>query len=173
MVRSSPKGRAVANELKPQFTADYQAVRRDFDLSRNSSIRTLETTAISISVAGDVAFGFLETVLSTVTSPLPLDLLIGYGTCEVRCHMPRYARVWRTPPSERAAEALVHLGPFKVFSELFMVRKFRLVLYADVQGMYPDATRALECIVESEKMNGGFDYLPCDPFIIPEMRIHD
>ena len=172
MVRNSPKGRAVANELKPQFTADYQAVRRDFDLSRNSSLRMLETTAVSIADAGDAASGFLKAVLSTVTSPLPLVLLVGYGAYEVRCHTPSYVRDCALSPSKRAAEDLVHLRRFKLFSEMFMVREFRLVLCTDVLGCAAaeDAKRALERIVKAERMNGGFDYLPCEPVIISEMR---
>ena len=146
-------------------------MRWAFDLSHNSSLRMLETTAISITTAGDVASGFLKTVLSTVTSPLPLELVINYGTSEVYCHSPSYIRVGMVSPSERAAETLIHQERFKVFSEMYAVREFRLVLCADVFDRdAEDTTRALESVVEAERMSGGFDYLSCEPLIISEMR---
>ena len=164
------RGGAVTSELKPTTHSELSS-RRDFDLSRNSSLRTLETTANSITTAGDAASGFLKTVLSTIISPLPLDVLIGYGTFVVRCHMPCYVRVWDISPSERAAEVLLHLERLKVLSGVYMVREFRLVRCADVSDRdAEDVTRALESIVEAARMNGGVDYLPCEPLIISEMR---
>jgi len=150
----------------PHFTANYQAVGRDFDLSRNSSLRTLETTAVSITEAA-VASGFLKAVLSTVTSPLPLDLIINYGLSEVRCYRPYYVRAGNFFKTERAAEDLLHLERFKMFSEMYRVHEFRLVLCAEVYDWFAEeGTRALECVVEAERMNGGFDYLSCEPLVI-------
>ena len=138
----------------------------DFDLSRNSSLRTLETTAISITRApGDVASEFLKAVLlSTVTSPLPLDVVVNYYAWDAGYH-------WNTTicvtPSERAAELLAHRARFKVFSEMYTVREFRLVFCAEVRGHEAEeAMRALERIVEAERMDGGFDYLSCEPSVI-------
>ena len=148
-------------------------MRRAFDLSRNTSLQTLETTAWSISAAGDTAPGFLKTVLSTVTSPLPLDLLINYGEFVVLCHRPLCSRLHRISPSERAAEAHVHRERFKMFSEMYAVREFRLLLCADVlDDAIEDTVRALECIVGEERMNGRLDYLPCEPLIFSEVRAH-
>ena len=146
-------------------------MRWAFDLSRNSSLRTLETTAISITAAGDAASCFLKTVLSTVTSPLPLELVINYDMSDVRCYRPSYIRIGRVSPSERAAETLVHQERFKVFSEMHAVRQFRLVLCADIlDHTVEDTTRALESVVKAERMDGGFDYLSCEPLVISEMR---
>jgi len=126
---------------------------------------------MSITAAGNTASGFLRTVLSTVTSPLPLDLLINYDAFVVLCHRPLYRPVSRVLPSERAAEALEHRKRFKVFSEMYAVREFRLVLCADVLDYaIEDVTRALECIVKKERMGGRLDYLPCEPLIFSEMR---
>jgi len=126
---------------------------------------------MSITAAGDTASGFLRTVLSTVTSPLPLDLLINYDGFVVICHRPLYRSVDWILPSERAAEALDHRKRFKMFSEMYAVREFRLVLCADVLDYaIEDTMRALECIVEKERMGGRLDYLPCEPLIFPEMR---
>ena len=149
---------AIASELKLEFAENCEAVRRAFDLSRNTSLRTLETTAISITIAGDVASGFLKTILSTVTSTLPLDLLINYGVAEVCFHTPPYSHVFQ---QDRAAEALVHRERFKVFSEMYAVREFHLVLRADVSDrMTQVTTRALGWTVKE-----GLDHLPCKPVI--------
>jgi len=161
------------SELKLQFTDNYDAVRWAFDLSHNSSLRTLETTARSITAAGDTASSFLRAVLSTVTSPLPLDLVVNYDMFEVHHYSPSYLRVGRISPSEWATQALDHLERFKVFCEMYVVRHFRLVLCADVLDCdIEDATRALKSVVKAERMNGGFDYLSCEPLIISEMRTH-
>ena len=133
----------------------------------------LETPAWTISVAGNTASGFLRAVLSTVTSPLPLDLLINYGVYVVSCHSPLHSRLHRISPDERAAEAHVHRERFKVFSEMYAVREFRLLLCADVLDYaIEDTVRALEWIVEEERMSGRLDYLPCEPLIFSEMRSH-
>jgi len=169
MVRSFFRRGVVASELKPQpFTENYQAVCWDFDLSWNSSLRTLETTAISITSAGSIASGFLKAVLSTVASPLLLDIVINYDMSRVRRYMPSYIRAGWISETQQVAEALVHRERFKVFSEMYMVRDFRLVLCADVPDQSAeDATRALEAIVRAERKNGG---LQCEPVIISEMR---
>jgi len=154
-----------------EFTENYEAVRWAFDLSRNSSLRTLETTARSIKRAGNTASCFLKAVLSTITSARPLNLLINYDMLEVHCHMPSYIRAGIISPSKRTAQDLVHLGLFKVYSEIYVVRGFQLVLCADVSDRdAQDATRALECIIKEVGMNGGLDYLSCEPLIIFEMR---
>ena len=57
---------------------DKPVLFRQFNLSRNETLRTLETTAESVTAAGDAALGSLRTILSTVTSPMLLDLVIVY-----------------------------------------------------------------------------------------------
>ena len=81
----------VASELRLKFPENYEAVRWAFDLSRNPSFRMLETTARSIASAGDTTSDFFKTILSTVTSPLPLNLLINYDIYEDHCRMRFYA----------------------------------------------------------------------------------
>ena len=138
-------------------------MRSDFNLSRNKSLRALETTAASITAAGDTASGFLETVLSTITSPPPLDVVITYQDTEFD---------FRTFTRKKPVRVdCAHLARFKVFGEMHRVRGFRLVLCADVLDcMAEDAIRALEHIVEVERADGGLDYLLCEPLIISERR---
>lgn len=54
-----------------------------------------------------------------------------------------------------------------------MVREFRLIICADEPPFghaAEDTTRALECIVEAETVDGGFNSLLCEPLIISELR---
>ena len=154
------------SELKLYFTESHEAVRRAFDLSRNSSLRTLETTATSITTAGDIASGFLKTVLSTVASSLPLELITDYDICEVYCYMPTYVRLGAIEPNKRAADTLIQQARFKVFSEMYAVRQFRLVLRVDISDSFvQDGVRALECIVEEGRIDGELYHLPCEPVI--------
>lgn len=53
-----------------------------FGLSQNKSLQTLEITAESM-VAVDAAPSFLSTALSTITSPLPPDIVIIYQDIDV------------------------------------------------------------------------------------------
>ena len=61
-----------------RFTADGRALLPVFDLSRNKSLRTLETTSESINMADGRASEFFQAVLSSVTSPGPLDVIVIY-----------------------------------------------------------------------------------------------
>jgi len=149
-------------------------VRGNFDLSRNKSLRTIETTAVSITAAGNATPGFLKAVLSTITSPPPLDVVITYREFDVGGNL----RYWDKPirvqdlhPVIQAPTARAHPERFKVFSEMHRVREFRLVLCADVLDCAEEyAMRVLERIVETEMMNGGLDYLRYEPLIISEVR---
>jgi len=156
-------------------SVDDQAVRWNFDLSRNKSLRTLETTANSM-VDTDTAPSFLSTVLSTIASPLPLDVVIVYEDSDVD----RMVYYWSKPffvkylhPVERAANVQHHQRRFKMFREMYMARKFRLVLCVDGVDCVTeleDATRVLESIVKVEKAKGGLDYFPYEPLIVAEIR---
>ena len=67
--------------------------------------------------------------------------------------------------------SLHHVGQFKVLSEVYKVREFRLILCADVHDRIVErAVGVLERIVKTEKENGRLDYLPCGPLIISEVR---
>ena len=150
-----------------------EAARRDFDLSRNKSLRTLETTAASVTKAGDNASGFLEAVLSTVTSPLPLDVVVTHRGVDVDLYVCAWAkpiRVRRASPNQVAKNILDHSERFKVFREMYRVKEFRLVLCVDVPDCIAErALRALERIVEVQRTNGGLDHL-CELLVISEVR---
>lgn len=150
-------------------------MRKHFNLSKNKSLRTLETTARSVTAAGDSAAGFLKTVLSTITSPSSLNVVITYDSFDVGRVM-RYSlnpvRVEGGPIGRSAESAFYHSARFKVFGEMYQMRKFRLVLCADVFECIAEyAKQTLEGIVAEERKNGGLDYLTgCEPLITSERR---
>ena len=149
-------------------------MRRHFNLSRNKSLRTLETTASSIATAGDSASGFLKTVLSTIKSPLPLDVVITYEDLNFdyrACPWTGFVRARPTFTDWGSANTIHQLEPFKVFGEMYRVRAFRLVLCADVMDCIMErAIQVLKSVVEVEMANGGLDYLLSEPRVISEIR---
>ena len=169
------RGRFVVNDRAPQ----------GFDLSRNESLRTLETTADSISMAGDAAVDFLKTILSSVTSPAPLDVVVIYRERDFGGGRP-------CPLCEPDPVCFSHCGPpinspignmlkhflhnqhrrFRVFREMHSVREFRLVFCVDVVDcMMSHALRLLGNIFQDEEARREFDYLLYEPFIICERRM--
>ena len=148
-----------------------QAVGEHFDLSRNKSLRTLETTSASITAAGDAASSFLKAVLTTVAPALPLDVVIAYGNRDVGYFVSDCPKGVLPRQEKGGDSALRHAGQFKVFREMYMAREFRLILCADVHDWIVErAVRVLERIVDTEKKNWRLDYLPCEPLIISEVR---
>ena len=158
-------------DSKRRFVVDNHALLQDFDLSRNNSLRTLETTAQSITVAAYGAAGFLATVLSSVTSPAALDVVVVYRDNDLggRKHCPLCG------PGSICLHHLIfpcdtsHYDPlhFLIFREMHSVRDFHLVLCVDVfDSMMPQALQLMESIVEHH----GFYYLPHEPSIICERR---
>lgn len=141
---------------------DNDAVRRDFDLSKNRSLRTLETTATSITDAGDAASGFLKTILSTIPPSLPLDVIIIHKEYEVGL-FGRYRwteSVHPVPSCKQEDIKRAHFDRFMVFREMYSVREFRLVLCADVLACAEKpAMKMLDGIVtEATRRNGGFGF---------------
>jgi hypothetical protein len=150
---------------------------RHFNLSRNKSLQTLETTAESVIAAGDAASGSLRTVLSTVTSPVFLNVVIVYQDTDIDIWAPRFiaiscrwehVRFYARPPEEKAECILHHQQAFKVFHEMHKVREFQLVLCVDVlDSVVKYAVRMLRRLVKTEQMEGRLLY---EPLIIAEVR---
>lgn len=149
-------------------------MRLHFNLSQNKSLRTLETTAKSITAAGDAAAGFLKTVLSTVTSPVLLDVVIAYSAFDVDCvtwYSVKPVRLEGVPARRRIESPLHHSARFRVFGEMYQTREFRLVLRVDVlECVAKHAEQMLGGIVAMERMDGGLDYLVCEPLIMSGKR---
>ena len=150
-------------------------MHRDFNLSGNTSLRRLETTAESITAAGEAAPGFLNTVLSTITSPLPIDVVINYGEREGDYYVFSWEKhvfgLRHTDTDRMATDAQHRVGRFQIFREMQGVQGFRLVLCTNVHDCIAECARwALEHAVETELEGGGSGYLLQGPLIITEMR---
>jgi len=159
------------------FVASNCALLRDFNLSQNNSFRTLETTGGSI-YAADAASDFLITVLSSVTSPARVDFVIIYRDRDVianrlhrlPCELGRtcFCHFWLLI-SNYAKE--FQLSQIEVLQDVQNIRKFRLVLCADVSDDLVDYTiDSLEHIVNVQTAKGGLDRL-CRPLVISERRM--
>jgi hypothetical protein len=145
-----------------------------FDLSQNKALRTLETTAESIVGAMDTAPEFLKTILSSVTSPGMLDVVViyrdldlnGWECCRFREPNPTCLCDPRRQPY------VLYLQPqLRVFREMCGVRDFRLVFCVDVYDCLAEiGVRLLESVVRNGWVNGGFRYLVYRPVVICERR---
>ena len=169
MVRNFAKEKKRTNSSE-NFVADNSALLRDFNLSRSKSLRTLETTAESIDAAGDLASNFLKTVLSSITPPIPLDVVVIYREIDLSS-MPHCSRCDSDPvrdrhpsPWGRIADAVRFRHQFGVFREMHSVRDFRLVFCADVfDCMVEEGVETLERMVKE-------GHLSHEPLIISERR---
>ena len=149
---------------------------QNLNLSRNVALRTLETTAISISVAEEKGDGtasrFFRTVLSSIAPSAPLDFVIIYwesdlGGC-LDCYLCKPKTVcFRHPPhSERTGRD----QQIRLVREMHSVRDFRLVLCADfLDYTVGDPMGALERI--AEEVDEGWGHLLHEPLIIAERRV--
>ena len=144
-----------------------------FNLSRNKSLRTLETTGESIHNAGCTASTFLKTVLSSVTSSASLDVVIIYQDREICgpsnvisepfCHDHSSQKVWDR-------QSMYYQQQLGVLRDMYNTRNFRLVLCADVPHfMVEHALEILRRVVEAGKVTRGFGHLH-EPLVISERR---
>ena len=151
--------------------ADDGAVGRRFNLSRNKTLRTLETNADSIVHASDAASIFFQTVLSTITSSLPIDIVVIYRDIDLNFFVSPRTEFEYASPERSAKTAVDHRKRFKVFNEMYGAREFRLVLCANVpNSIAKHSMRVLKRVVEAERTSGRLDYLPYEPLIISELR---
>ena len=156
-----------------KFTAKYSL--RDFDLSRNKSLRSLQVAARSID--GELMFGppdhapanLLTYALSTITSPVFSEVTVFYRDYDFRgisIISPGHVTCWMSP-DKRAEDDLWHCKRFEVFREMRKVRDFQLVLCADVWDwieLY--SVGVLKYAVAAEKAKGGFDSFSSEPMVI-------
>ena len=161
-----------------ELIANNDALLRHFNLSQNKLLRTLEITVESIDAAGDTASDFLKTILSSVTSPGPLDVVIIYQDYDFfyyppckRCNLePLHSHHCFQDVMDKLA--LDRRRQLRVFREMHSVRDIRLVLCADVSwDSVRGVTKTLEHIVKGEKVEGRTDYFLYKPPIVFERRM--
>ena len=165
--------------LANDFTA--KSYIRNFDLSRNKSLQTLEVGAGSV----DRALGggslnptssLLKHMLSTITSPAFSEVIVIHYGCDFsRLRWASWSNIFdpfrRMSQAERAEEALRHHMQFKLFCEAQKVRDFQFVLCADVWSDLAEYTmRVLREAVAAEKAKGLFDDFSSEPIVIHRPR---
>ena len=161
------------------FTA--RSYLRNFDLSQNKSLRTLEVVAGSVDRAlrGGLlnhTSSLLKYILSTITSPAFLEVIVihydsDFSGLRWESWNQTLGPFRRMSQAERAEEALRHHGQFKVFCEAQKVRDFRFVLRADVWSELEKYTvRVLREAVAAEKAKGLFDDFSSEPIVIHRPR---
>ena len=145
-----------------------------FNLSRNKTLRTLETTAESIANAGYTASEFLDTVLSSVASPGILDVVIIYRDWDFggwvgcfRCKPDPVCFRHATGPALKYFSMQVG-----VLCKMHIARKsLRFVFCVDVYGCVEDfGVQVLTSAVKKAVANGQFEYLAHRPVITCEGR---
>ena len=167
--------RSVANPRAPD----------GFDLSRNKSLRTLETTSWSIEASHRVGSNFLRAVLSSITSPAPIDFVLIYQNgdfdvkrpCRLCTTQPApipycYYSPWGGLDTEVDHFYLNSNSQFTVIQEMHSVRRFRLGFCLDVSDcVIGYALETLQRILRTEELRGGFDYLLDGSFVTCERRV--
>jgi len=177
MVRYFSK-REKGENSSEKFVARNRALLRDFDLSRNKSLRTLEITGGSIYGAEGTTPDFLMTVLSSVASPAPVDVVIIYEDFDFDalsldwCSYYELSICFCYSTEMRKRDPVLYQQNLDVSIKVYSTWGFRLVLCADVcESIVEDAIQELEDFVEVGKMEGGLSHFPYKPLIISERRL--
>jgi len=155
---------------------------QDFDLSRNKSLRTLQTTTWSLDDALRArppvpGTSLLTYALSTITSPVFSEIVVFYRDYD----LPGAYSAWpgRSPVQSAfqngigagiAEEASRHHRRFGVFRALRKVRDFRLVLCADACDGGYGYERTLKNAIAAEKAERGFDSIFPEPLVTSILR---
>ena len=167
---TDPRGESLFLKVTEVITNDLGVgyTLRDFDLSRNKSLRILEVPASSLNHTSR-ADTFLKHVLSTITSSAFFQITVLY---EDRNFWGGKSRWSDRPPfrmlsrTEREAEVSLHHKRFEVLRNARGIRDFQLVLCASVWGyMGERLVRTLEEAVAEEKAKNGFDGFSSDPSV--------
>ena len=139
-----------------QFPANNLAASsslRDFDLSRNKLLRTLEVRARYLSGVGPLSYA-----LSTIASPVFSEVTVIYRDFDLTRFL---------FPEEEAEEILSHQQRFEVFRAMRNVQDFQLVLCAcvwDYMGEY--SVRRLKQVLAEEKVKMGRDHISPEPLVV-------
>ena len=136
---------------QPTGTGYRDSIRRTFDLSNNRSLRTLEVE-IALTDSG-YAMGFLEDLLSTITSPVFSDVVIILQDIIVHRDIPLNAL-------------------FRAVRDMCEVKPFRLVFRLGKLPLDGEGNREkLKGLIEAEAAKGGLGPLLHPPVIVPYTRV--
>lgn len=147
---------------------------RDFNLSQNKSLRTLQVRACAVNYVlenfpPDTASRLLRHVLSTIQSPAFFQVEIIYLESDLsEAGAPHGCRSYpyKMSEAEFLEKALQHHKLFDVFRKAHKVRGFRLVLCANVrEPMKWCSMQVLNQVVATEKAIRGFGGLSSEPLV--------
>ncbi|KAF9644966.1 hypothetical protein BDM02DRAFT_3190142 [Thelephora ganbajun] len=141
---------------------------RDFDLSRNESLRTLEITAHHLDCALEADSPnttpcLLTYALSTITSPAFSEVIVYHWDYDFR----GTGYLWQPPTFQPSP----HHQRLKALRRMHKIREFKLVLCADVwDGVGKSSVEMLKQAVAAEKERGVFDDIFQEPSVIYSPR---
>ena len=126
---------------------------RDFNLSKNRSLRSLEVTVDIPGFYSDHPQRFLRDLLSTITSSVFSEVVIILGDGVIH-HTDFFQQVL-----------------FRVVRGMYEVKPFRLVFCLEIwDGDREDNTERLRRYIDAEAAKGGLNFLPCSPIIVSNTR---
>ena len=128
----------------------------------------------SIEVAGNISSGFLKTVLSSVASSTPLDVVIIYQHfCGLQLELnPKPVCFHYTSQEMLDGDGWYYRRQLEMFRDMYKTREFRLVLCVDTSdSMVEHGLEILGHLIEAGKVMGGLFHL-YEPLVIVERRVH-
>ena len=135
-------------------------------MSRNKALRTLETTAESITSAGHAAPRLLKTALSSLATPGILSVVVIYRDWDLGGWAP-CSRCTRDPIfPNHVSRPFVYgfLRHLSILRHMHSTRRFQLVLCLDINSCMKDiGMELLESAVKQEDADGEFEYLDSSP----------
>lgn len=139
---------------------------RDFDLSRNESLRALHISASSLypicTNRPSNTISFLKHVLSTITSSAFSKVIVSYE--DPWYSIPSYIRELQAEREKLISQC--RMG-FQVLREVQKTRAFQLVLCASSQGRQGESlVHLLEEAVAEEKAEVGLNGFFSDPSVV-------
>jgi len=180
---TDPRGKELSPSGLRVLTGDFTGVSsiRDFDLSRNRFLQTLEVTAhgivCALCQAGSLgpATGPFAYALSTITSPAFTEVAVFYQDYDffgVVHSWPDFSILHPLSPGHIAEEVSCFDRRFKVFREMRKIRGFQLVLCADTwDGVGEYTVGVLKQAVAAEKVKTRFDGTFLEPLVIHRDRV--
>lgn len=132
---------------------DARTALRDYGLSKNKLLRSLEIAAGGISLYPAVAHRVLKGLLSSITSSAFSDVVIALEDSTIH-------------NSHFFQKTL-----FKVLQRVHEVRSFRLVFCLEIWDRdLEDAMKRLKGYIDAEEAVGGLRFFRCPPVIISDNR---
>ena len=179
---SDPRGKEFSPSGLQVLTGDFADVSsvRDFDLSRNKFLQTLELMArdivftLSLGGSSETAIGHFTYAPSTITSPVFTEVAVFYRDCDffgVIHSWPDFGILRPLSPGRMAEEASYFDWQFEMFRAMRKIRDFQLVLCADTWDVVGEYTAGvLKQAVVAEKVKRGFDDTFLEPLVIHHPR---